>query len=70
MNIFKLLFRTFLFQGCVYFSASDKPTRVSNKIKWLEVISVKGLTWGSAENKALKIFNKKYPEYKGMVQIY
>jgi len=62
--------RTFTFQGMVQFDSDDeKLTICGDQVKWLEVVSFKGLLCRQAESKAFKYFDTKYPEYKGFVQL-
>ena len=62
--------KTFIFQGLVQFDSEDnKPTICGDRIKWLDVIKVKGFFYRRAETKAFEVFNEKYPEYKGFIQL-
>lgn len=69
----KFLYRTFYFKGMVQFEEGTKgeriPTICGDSVRWLKEISVKAFTYNKAETEALKIFNNKYPQYNGLVQI-
>ena len=62
--------RTFIFQAMVQFdSESSHPTICGDQVKWLDIIKVQGLFYQRAISKAFTIFNEKYPEYKGFIQL-
>lgn len=64
-NIFK---RTYYFQGHVQFF-EDAPALVGNKILWLDTFAIEDYTEKRAEKKVMESLEKKYPEYKGYIQI-
>jgi hypothetical protein len=66
--------RKFIYQGLVQFESFEstihKPVICGDIIKWLDHITVYVFTEKSAIQEACDILNSKYPEYKGMVQLW
>ena len=58
------------YQGMVQFDENYEPCICGISVRWLDYVSVKEYSEKKAIEKACNILNKRYPEYKGMVQLW
>ena len=58
-------------QGMVYLDSYGIPVNdITDKVKWLEEVTVYDYSEEDASIKMFKYFNDKYPQYKGKVSLF
>jgi len=59
-------------QGLIYLDNDNFPVKseITDKVKWLDKITIKAISEKQANKKAWKLFNFKYPDYKGIIWLF
>lgn len=65
----KLFVKTYCPQGLVQFE-DGKLAIVGNSIGWLDKFHIKALSERAADKLAFKFLEKKYPQFKGYLQLF
>jgi len=58
-------------QGMIYLNSYGIPVNdITDKVKWLEEITIYDFSEEEATTKMFKHFNNKYPQYKGKISLF
>lgn len=69
----KIFVKTYYNQGLVHIEKNpicDRPTHVSNTVKWLDEVKVETTSSKIANRLTWEYLNVKYPQYKGFIQLF
>lgn len=68
LNIFKHTFHSI--EGFVYVDKNKKPVNyITDKVKWLGTVDIR-CRYKDINKKAVKAFHDKYPEYRGLINLF
>lgn len=58
-------------QGFIYLDNYNNPVNdITDKVKWLDKITIKHWSELDADRESLRQLNDKYPQYKGMIWLF
>jgi len=58
-------------QGFIYLNHYNEPVcDITDKVKWLDKMTIQHWSELDADREALKQLNNKYPQYKGMIWLF
>lgn len=70
-NKFWNIKKSFESQGFVYLNNYNVPVNdITDKVKWLDKITIKHWSESDADKQILRELNNKYPHYKGMIWLF